>query len=377
MMAFLHRFWFGHSDDLTSQSTESEFMFMAIFWISAVSFVVLMALMGAFVMKYRKRPGNMYSKPSPTHHNLLEITWTVLPSLILVWLFFRGFWGYMGHVVSEAGAIPLQVTAKKWDWSIEYPNGATSLKFEAYDGEGTKEVPVFFLPENSPVELRMISQDVIHSFWVPDYRLKFDVMPNRYTSMAFRTEELPRGVASQDHYVFCAEYCGDRHSDMAAIIRVVRADAYGEFLDTGGLDIDKLYPWEKGAVYAKKYGCLGCHSIDGANNTGPTWLNAYGTKRDFADGSSIPKADDNYIRESILVPSAKIVKGRANQMTPFQGIVSEQEISDLISYMKFLSPDTYDAHDELNPAAWDAKYGKPGDGGSETEDGATDASGGA
>jgi len=179
----------------------------------------------------------------------------------------------------------------------------------------------------------MISEDVIHSFWLPDFRIKMDLYPNRYTGYNFRTPKLGSDEAYRDHWLFCAEYCGDYHSEMAGIIRVVPRAAYDSWLtqvESGGdpIQVGKL-------VYQSK--CAVCHSADGSQNTGPTWLNSYGYPVEFQDSASLEDRDDNYLRESILNPAAKIVAGYPNQMPSFDGQLSEAQLRGVIEYYKSLS----------------------------------------
>lgn len=324
--------------------------FMVIFWLSVFWFVFLMALTAYFVWKYRRRPGRP-APASPSHNTALEIFWTVVPSATLVWMFLVGFRGYADAVVPKSNALELSLSAMKWRWSITYPGGVTTGEATAPNSFLATAVPIFYVPSEQPVKLRMSSQDVMHSFWVPDFRVKFDVFPNRYTTYWFQTLPLKAdarrlsfpdpsdkqhyldGVPYEDHWVFCAEYCGEQHSEMGAIIRAVPSDVYVKWLEANG--DGSLPPAELGAkIYRNN--CASCHSVDGTANTGPTWKNLYGERQKLADGSEIT-ADDNYIRESILVPAAKIVAGFPNQMTSFQGVLNEKQIDGVIAYMKSLS----------------------------------------
>jgi cytochrome c oxidase subunit 2 len=244
--------------------------------------------------------------------------------------------------------------------ALQYPNGAASavstrtrhVEGEAAAGggaaEGVQETPIFVIPEKRPVKLRMSSVDVIHSFWVPDFRVKFDVFPNRFTSVWFEAtgiegnSTLPNegawkkwaGTRYQDHWVYCAEYCGSNHSEMYAILRVVPHEIY--------LDIVKDWaepkgaPWEVGAALYKIKGCVSCHSLDGSKNVGPSWKDLYLRESPITGGGTqIVNAD--YIRESIYTPAAKIVQGYPNQMQSYQGKINDKELEAIIAYMKTLS----------------------------------------
>lgn len=316
-------------------SQEADKLFLGIFWGSTIVFIILMSMMIYWVIKYRRRPGTI-APPSSSHNTPLEIAWTVIPLAFLAVIFFYGFHGYIARLVAPADAIQLELTGRKWNWSVKYPNGAESSVTETV---GASNVPVFVVPADRPVKLLMKSVDVIHSFWVPDFRVKMDVIPNRYTSYWFQADAPANGV-SEDHWVFCAEYCGDLHSEMAAIIRVVPENVYLETLNKWATPSNPVDLGKK--LYITK-GCVACHSVDGGKNTGPTWKDVYGEPVEFTDGSSLSAeqmTDEgfaNYIRESILVPAKKIVKGYPNQMNSFQGQITEDEISGIIAYMKSLS----------------------------------------
>ncbi len=344
----------------------SDDIFYLIFILSTIFFVLLMVLMVWFAFKYRRRPGQVPLR-SAQHNTILELAWSVIPTILLAWMFFVGFWGYADQLVAPSEASECVVTARKWSWSLTYPNGATSpvvtrtrsmgddpVQIGPGKTEAVVDTPIFVVPEEHPLRFRMASIDVIHSFWVPDFRAKFDVFPNRYTSTWFKPSKikgghtLPNdgdwkqwaGKPYEDHWVFCAEYCGQSHSDMYAILRVVPYETYLSILDDWAKP--KGEPWEKGKFFHKAKGCYSCHSVDGSRIVGPSWKDMFGHKVEFADGTaytdeqmSDPTFFANYVRESILTPAAKIVKGYPNQMT-FQH-VNPEEMDDLIAFMEHIS----------------------------------------
>ncbi len=320
----------GHTDAIIA----TDAMYMLIFWFSAFFFVLLMFLMVYWTIKYRRRPG--VAPPRSTAHNtLLEVFWTVVPSSAMLVMFFLGFWGYMDKLVPAGNAMELNVKAWKWDWGVTYPDGTQSGQLVTLGGRS--DIKLHALPEDTEIKLRMSSNDVIHSFWIPDYRVKMDVFPNRYTGYGFRTPALgPEDDHAEgryrDHWVFCAEYCGDLHSEMAAIIRVMPQEDYLQWVKDQGSTGDPIIDGKN--VFKRK--CATCHSDDGSNNIGPTWLNNFGTERQFIDGTSAI-GDENYVRESILNPGARIRAGFDNQMTSFQGLITDEEIENVIAYMKSIS----------------------------------------
>ncbi len=390
---FWHWLWFG-DQAWTDTARGTDALFMWIFWFSAFWFVVLMSFMVFCVVAYRRRPGQPTPRSS-SHNTPLEIAWTVIPSLGLVYIFFAGFQGYMNKVVAEGPALEYSLEAYTWGWDLSYPNGiqsaeatqildvstrraaipmpgqAPTVDLEAGGPSVTHmQYPIFYVPEDQPIRLRMTSRDVIHSFWVPDFRVKFDVFPNRYTSYWFRTERLSQsdpvlpetnGQRYRDHIIYCAEYCGDFHSEMLAILRVVSRQYYAEWVQTGGIDEETTPLAELGQIISRRSGCFACHSVDGSRNTGPTWQNAYGYDVQLTTGQTVPY-DANYIRRSIVEPAAEIHAGYPNQMPSYAGVFSERQMNGIIAYIQSLSdrgpvdpfangdPDDPDAQPDSDPS---------------------------
>ena len=322
-------------------------LFFLIWWFSVFFFVVLMFLMIYWVIKYRRRPG-VPPKISPSHHTMLEIIWTVVPSSALLVIFLLGFWGYMKKMVPYSNAVQLDVTGYKWAWEVKYPNGATSQWLKAID-PGGKPYPVFVVPDETPIQLKISSTDVIHSFWIPDFRVKRDALPNRYTGYTFTAPKINAGefvelndgtrYPGREHWVFCAEYCGDFHSEMAALLWVVPKATYLEIIgswNTGNMD-----PVELGEIVWKQK-CVTCHSINGSLGAAPTWKGGeangeyygWGYPVTFTDGTRLDARDDNYVRHSILDPQAQIVQGWPGNMPAFQGQLNEDQLNGLIAFYR-------------------------------------------
>ncbi|MDX2131684.1 MAG: cytochrome c oxidase subunit II [Planctomycetota bacterium] len=337
----------------TMAGRETDEMFIWLWWFCVVWFVGLMALMAYWVVKYRRRPGKI-APMSPSHNTRLEIAWTVIPSLFLVYMFFKGFKGYIGQLLAPGDAIVMNVTGAKWYWQLTYPNGAES---PATARPGAKDIPVFYFPAKTNIQLKMQSKDVLHAFWVPDFRVKQDVIPNRFTTLWFNAEgpgpgaavhptpsegsaEAKRtdvialaGVPYTEHILFCAEYCGTEHSEMAALIRIVPDDAYRRWVEAIGTPSD---PVELGRKQWRLK-CASCHTIDGSPNTGPTWLNAYGATHEMTNGEQVT-VDDAYILESIMEPSKRVVKGFENgNMPSFRGLLTPTQVDGIIQFMKSIS----------------------------------------
>ncbi len=382
---WLHRIWFKPGN--SNLTADVDWMFMFILWVSIISFFILMIPMTFWAFKYRRRAG-VPAQRTPNHNLFLEITWVVVPMIIMTVMFFKGFHSFMDGQIAAGNAEELVVTGQRWIWSVKYPNEAISpvtVRFDVSkqgDGilRGIKDMPLFVVPAGRPIKMKFMSTDVIHSFFIPDMRIKIDVMPNRYTSFSFTplSFEGPQGVSAavvdtgtnfisqldsvsllenkkdtrhRDHIIYCAEYCGQDHSEMAGVLRVVPQEDYDAIKAQWG-DIDSNImkdPVALGVQVSKVFGCGSCHSIDGKANSGPTWLNAYGRPVEFEPGvkglefaAEFGKdpflAWDNYIRESVLRPQSKIHKGfTSSQMASFDGQLNEVKIQALTAYYRSLS----------------------------------------
>ncbi|MEX0772882.1 MAG: cytochrome c oxidase subunit II [Balneolales bacterium] len=268
-----------------------------------------------FCIKYRRKSDDEVT-PIITHNANLEITWSVIPLILILIVFSWGFRAYLTLYTPPSDAFEINVTARSWSWEFIYPEGGSSI------GE-------LYVPANRPVKLIMRSEDVIHSFAVPDYRVKMDVIPNRYTTLWFEANE--PGTSQ----VFCTEYCGTGHSAMLAEVIALDEEEWEEWLETG-LEVDEDMPLaELGEQTYTGASCNACHSVDGTPATGPTFQGLYGTEREFEDGTTAT-ADENYLRESILEPQARITAGYPPVMPTLAGSLSEREIEGLIEYIKEL-----------------------------------------
>jgi len=329
------------TDPASTFATQHDPLFMFIFWACTVLFVGLMGAMFYFVVKYARRPGKAQER-SASHNTALELTWTILPLFLLAVIFVWGFKGYVYMQVAPADAEQMRLNAVQWNWEMVYDNGGVSTMTTMV---ADKEVPIFPVPAGKPTRLTMISRDVLHSFYVPDFRTKLDIFPNRYSSIWFNPTSEPVEQYDdagevigywKDHYLFCTEYCGDGHSQMGAIVRVMPEADYLAWKQAASNPYEGLTPVEIGELAYRLKGCNACHSVDGTRGTGPTWLNVYGSTEQFAGGGSTT-VDDNYIRESILYPARNIVASYSNQMPSYQGQLTEEEIAALIEYIKSLS----------------------------------------
>ena len=287
--------------------------------ISIFFFVLISAVLIYFAVKYRRKSDDEET-PYITGNETLEIIWTVIPSILLILLFVYGFVVYKDMRTPPKDAVDITVTGKQWLWTFEYYNGKKTLN-------------ELYVRQNRPVRMVMRADDVLHSFFVPAFRVKQDLIPGRYTQLWFT----PTKIGTFD--IFCAEYCGTGHSAMLGRVIVLSPEAYdiwenGVGTDGGGA-VASLPPAELGEKVYKGKGCNACHSVDGSVVLGPSFKGLYGREGVLEDGSSYT-ADENYIMKSILEPQEEVVKGFQPVMPSFKGILSDDEITALIAYMKTL-----------------------------------------
>ncbi len=302
-------------------AAEVDNVYMWLFWLSVFLFLGITVPAVYFAWRYRYKPGRV--TPHQTHNTLLEIVWSVLPLMLCVLIFFIGLNGWMKYVVAPGEALEIQILARKWSWAFEYPDGSRTVN----------EVHV---PVNKPVRFVMTSEDVLHDFFVPDMRVKHDVIPGRYTQVWFTPTVLGT------HHVTCAEYCGKGHSDMQAKLVVDNEADYAKFLETGGSEWEdyKQNPAAWGKLQWERKGCNTCHSIDGTRiaNGGPSWKGIWGKMEKLNNGKEV-LVDADYVQESMMQPSAKVVSGFEPIMPTFQGLLRPHEIQGLMAFIKSLGND--------------------------------------
>lgn len=293
-----------------------------LFWfvhLSSLALTIgLIAVIVYFVIKYRRKSEDEVT-PLITHNNKLEVTWSVIPLILVLICFGWGYKVFMEQEVVPDDAYEVKVTAQKWLWQFTYENGARS----------TGELHV---PAGQPIKLIMNSRDVIHSFYVPAFRLKQDVVPGRYTELWFNVMEPGKSI------IYCTEYCGTGHSDMMGTVVAHKPEEFQTWLaenSGGGTKPEDLKPAEWGKQLAQEYACATCHSTDGSQMTGPTWKGIFGHEVTLANGSTVT-VDENYIRESILNPNAKVVQGFPPVMNTYKGQLNEEQINAIIEYIKTL-----------------------------------------
>lgn len=290
--------------DSLAHSVDS--LFITISWIAFAMFILVEMLLFIFLLRYRRRRAD--DQGLSIHGNTkLEMIWTIIPAIILVII------GILGSQITYSMQTPpkdvytIEVTAKKWAWDFKYPDGFHT----------TNELRV---PEGKNILFKITSQDVIHSFWIPNMRIKQDALPGRLTQIW--SGPLTKGT----YNIPCAEYCGTMHSLMQAKLVVVSDAEFKQFVKSGGkatLAVSaSATPAEQGKALAQSSGCLSCHAVDSSKLVGPGWGGMYGKPRQLADGSTV-NYDESYIVESIMKPSAKISAGYPPAMPP-QTLTADQ-----------------------------------------------------
>jgi cytochrome c oxidase subunit 2 len=288
------------------------FLFLVAVTVFFSGLIFLLVLV--FALKYRRRSDA--DRPRAIHGSLLlEALWSVVPLGIALAIF---VWGaYLYFVISRppAAAMEVYVVGKQWMWKLQHPTGQ-------------REINELHVPIHRPVKLTMTSEDVIHSFYVPAFRVKADVVPGKYTSVWFEATK------TGEYHLFCSEYCGTSHAVMGGRIVVMEPAEYERWL-AGGVGEESLPA--AGEKLFGRLGCSTCHRSDGSGR-GPSLVGKFGKTEKLTSGEAIA-VDESYLRESILNPQAKIVAGYPPIMPTFKGLVTEDQLVQLLAYLKSLKTD--------------------------------------
>jgi cytochrome c oxidase subunit 2 len=272
---------------------------------------LIFVLVTVFAIKYRRRSAD--EKPRPIHGSLgLELTWTIIPLALAMVMFGWGAWVYISLSSPPADAIEIFVVGKQWMWKLQHP-------------DGQREINELHVPVGRTVKLTMTSEDVIHSFFVPAFRIKKDVLPGRYTMAWFQATK------AGEYRLFCTQYCGTSHADMVGRIVVMEPSAYEAWLRGGGMTES---PAAAGLRLFQQFGCVGCHLPDGKGRA-PSLVGLFG-RRVILTTKQTVIADEAYIRESIVDPQAKVAAGYAPVMPTFKGLITEDGLAQIIAYIKSL-----------------------------------------
>jgi cytochrome c oxidase subunit II len=289
------------------------------FFLIAFLFSLIVGFMLYSIIVFRRKPGDESDGDHIEGNTRLEILWTLAPLAAVV------FFSYLGAVIlgeierPDPRPMEVNIVASQWSWRFEYPDN------EVISNE-------LVLPINQQVLFRMVSTDVIHSFWVPEFRVKQDILPGG-ENMIRELRVTPNLVG--DFTLRCAEMCGEQHSIMEAPVKVVSQNDFVAWLDEQAALVPED-PIDRGQLWARQNGCLACHTTDGTPGIGPTWKDVYGHEVLLDDGSTV-FADEEYLYESITQPGEKIVAGFSNIMPNLSEQLTEEQIQEIIEFIKSLS----------------------------------------
>jgi cytochrome c oxidase subunit 2 len=306
-------------DQASSVAAESDWMFWALTALSLFICVLVFLPLCWFAIKYRRgrKVDRRLSAEVATWK--IEVTWTVIPLVIAMGLFTWSADAFFRMETPPAGAAEINVVAKQWMWKLQHADGA-------------REINELHIPRGQPVKLTMISQDVIHDFFVPAFRMKQDVIPGRYTTEWFTPTKTGR------YHIFCAQYCGTSHAEMIGWVHVMEPQDYERWLRRGSPEPLAA----RGEALFHTLGCSGCHGVSSKIHA-PPLEGVYGHLVPL-ETKEFVMADDKYIRDSIVLPASQIVAGYQNLMPSFKGHISEEDIMALTAYLKSIadkSPEGY------------------------------------
>ena len=309
-------FWLPPQSSTVASEVDELFDF--IMDLNYIFFFIILAMTVYFVVKYKRNSDDQLATSDFDHSTLWEGAWAFIPLGLCFVMFVWGFKLFVNLQVAPPGAMEVYVSAQKWSWNFAYENGGNSNDL--------------YVPAGKPVKLIMKSKDVLHSFYVPDFRVKADVIPNRYTTVWFEAPE------AGEHRIYCTEYCGKEHSGMYRTVHVLPPAEFEKKLE----DLSGPSKLPEGMTMAQwgeqlyvDYTCATCHSKDGSRLVGPSFKAIYGREGKLADGSTY-KADEEYINESIMEPKAKVVEGYPPVMPSFKGQLDDNQINAIIAFMKTL-----------------------------------------
>jgi len=295
---------------LAPQVDNLYFFLLAVTAFFAILVVILVAV---FAIKYRDDTGQKVGAPI-TGSVPLEIGWSLIPFLVAMAIFVYATVVYFNIVRPPAETLEVYSTGKRWMW-----------RFQHIDGQS--EINELHVPKGQPVRVTFTSEDVLHSLYMPAFRVKADAIPGRYSSIWFTATK------TGTYHLFCAEYCGTKHSGMIGTITVMEPNDYQAWLNSASAGQPMA---ARGEQLFQQLACSSCHLPDGGGR-GPSLSGMFGKQIQLANGTSVT-ADDSYIRESILTPHAKLVNGYQAVMPTFQGLVNEEGVMSLIEYIKSLPP---------------------------------------
>jgi len=302
-----------------SQGVDNTFAFIigiSLFFLTGISAVIVY-----FIVKYNKKRNPVASEIEGS--TKLEIIWTIIPLVLVLFMFWMGWHSYLPERRIPSDAMKVKVAAQMWSWRFEYGNGKVS--------------DTLYVPVDKAVALYMVSADVIHSLYIPAFRIKEDIVPGKDNSMWFKA------LVKGSYDLFCSEYCGLRHSYMGTMVKVVDQGTFDKWYASGPAKLDSVAaskPGAEGKLLVEQKGCIACHSADGSKIVGPSYKGIFGHKTLVETNGKEREVtvDEAYIRKSILEPEADVVKGFAKgAMVSYKGQLNDEQIDKIIEYIKTLS----------------------------------------
>ncbi len=302
--------------EASAQSVAIDQLFHVHLWLISFLFSLIMVTLIYSLIFFRRRKGETGDGAYFTGDSTLEITWTAIPLMAVLVLAYAGAKTLGAIRVIDPTALQVKVTAGQWYWQYAYPDyGVTSTDL--------------YLPVQEQIDLQMTSVDVIHSFWVPEFRVKQDIIPGRTVDLRLT----PTLIGN--YKVRCSELCGLRHAYMEGAVTVVSQADFTKWI-TQQQSAAPPSPELRGQQLATGYGCTNCHSTDGSTKTGPTWLHLSGSNVKLSDGSLVV-ADDDYLKTSIINPTMQVVSGfQSNVMPDFSTVLDQTMVEALVAYIKTL-----------------------------------------
>jgi cytochrome c oxidase subunit II len=302
----------------SSIAVRVDFLFYALLALSALVVSAVFVMIVWFGVKYRH--GSAADRSGSSSRRLgIEMTWTLIPFLLFVGIFAWSIDLFAHMSRPPADATPIYIVAKQWMWTVQHQGGQ-------------REINTLHVPLSRPTRLVMTSQDVIHSFYIPAFRVKQDVLPGRFTQLWFEPTE------AGTYYLFCAEFCGTNHSRMIGSVVVMRPPDYSRWLSSrAGTGLA-----ERGAQLFRRYGCSGCHDPHSSVHA-PDLSGLYGQTVPLADGTTV-RADDRYLHDSIMLPRKQVAAGYAPIMPSYQGQIGEEDVLALIAYLKTVGGAQHEQH---------------------------------
>jgi len=339
----------------SSHAAEIDHSLLFLYVVSLFFFALIIALMVYFAVRYRRRGPEDQARSQTSHSTVLELVWAIPPIVIVLVAFYVGLMGFLRISSAKANAVEVKVRAYQWAWEFEYPNGYKDAQLH--------------LPVDEPVKLVLTSDDVIHSLFIPAFRLKRDVVPGRYNKLWFTATKVG------EYPLLCSEYCGTRHSRMITKVVVHGRGEYEAWLTEASKaplealpgpmyekwkqlrtaeDMDAFLaelrqsdaamadsaaklepPTITGERLYRRFGCYQCHSTDGSRQTGPSFQGLWNRQRVFRDGGE-QRADEDYIRRSIMDPGGQVVETYQGVMPTYKGRVTDRQIDALVSFIRSL-----------------------------------------